>query len=98
DGTTITSKFRQLTWRGNYNSDTGECSLADTTRLWLTTDSCPISPPTNQTDCAAAGLYWNYTSNTCLSEDECTNSGGNLNFAQGTCEPPPDCNPYVSCC
>jgi len=33
-----------------------------------------------------SGNYWSYAENTCKSPDDCTNNGGTLNFAAGTCD------------
>lgn len=46
----------------------------------------PTPTPTTPQDCQAGGDYWSYEQNTCLYPDDCTNSGGTLNFAEGTCD------------
>src|SRR5947209_474692 len=69
-------------------SDVTECDDIGVKKLDCPT-STPTATPTPATPhgCQMGGDYWSYAENTCLSSDDCTNSGGTLNFAEGTCDP-----------
>ena len=48
----------------------------------------PTATPTPLTPeaCQLSVNYWSYADNSCKSPDDCANSGGSLNFAEGTCD------------
>src|ERR1051326_2604848 len=65
---------------------TNQSDCASIGWYWDFSSNMCSSTPSNQTDCTAAGFYWDYANGICDSADDCTNSGGTVNFAQGTCD------------
>lgn len=70
------STLETITDCDNFKISTIYCQLAPT----------PVPSPTTPELCQTVGEFWNYAENQCQSSDDCTNSGGTLNFAQGTCD------------
>ena len=52
----------------------------------VATQPSPTPTPTTFEACQLSGNYWSYADNSCKSPDDCTNSGGTLNFAENTCD------------
>ena len=69
----------------NPDSTITECDDKAVRRVYCPAPT-PTPTPTTLQDCQAGGDFWSYAENTCLSEDDCTNSGGTVDFAQGTCD------------
>jgi len=60
------------------------------TRASCTSKLVPPDPrPATKPECNTAGFLWSFAENICLGSMECQDDGGSLNFAQGTCDPPP---------